>query len=917
MRKKEIYPVFRWAHYMCPLYNLSYFFFFFFTVFFSMTRSVNAQSKSSIDSAKAESAKHPAKVKRPGFDLPDSLFIARDSVKGDIDTIVYYTAQDSSVFEIKKKKMILTGDATLDYQVRNMQAHRIVMDFPKNTLTATSGAFDSVLASNLGKQRRIIRDTSRVQTRGAPKLMDGPTPYEGEVIIYNLKTRQGTVQLGTTTMEGGYYYGEKIKQVEPKTLFVENGRYTTCSQPTPHYYFESPKMKVISGDQVFAAPVYLYIADVPVFWLPFAVFPNHANGRTSGIIPPNYTTTGDRGFGLTHLGYYEVFNDYFDALAKTDIYTKGGYNLNFAAAYMKRYLFNGPVNLTLGYSKSRNNSVDPYQSNFELLFAVPTLNINPVTTIAADLHFQSDNYTLYNAQSINDVLQQQASSHASFSTTLENIGFSLSSSYARTQNLRTGEYQESNPSISFSRISPIYPFGNPTGSEDANILQTIQLNYSGSFSRNDAKTLSIVQLDSLHADTSFVYTSSAVIAHSPSISITPKLGYIAITPSIGYAEDWLFRAKTKTPRLLTRFDSTTNKIDTTETFDVSYENGFHRVYRYSGSLSASTTMYGIANIGAFGIKAIRHTLQPSVSFTMSPNLSMNEAQTYTDPITKQQIRYSKYEDDLGGGFAMGGASGTMGFSLGNDFEAKVEHKVNADSTTEDKVKILNLNFGSGYDLIQKIFSPLSVSTNTQIGTLLAISGNASYSFYPRNYLGGDSTDHTLAALGQGFLRANNVSFSVSGGFSSSTTTEGDNIDSLRRFFQLRTPEDERMMYLGGNYPGAFISIPFRPKWNASYSVSYTESYSSLGSQKNLSANLSFTLSLTKNWSLSTSASYDLVSRQIVVPDLRIHRDLDCWELNFDYRPTGIIHGFNFEIRLKAPELHDIKLTRQESSYGQF
>src|SRR5205823_5802819 len=112
-----------------------------------------------------------------------------------------------------------------------------------------------------------------------------------------------------------------------------------------------------------------------------------------------------------------------------------------------------------------------------------------------------------------------------------------------------------------------------------------------------------------------------------------------------------------------------------------------------------------------------------VSFTYSPDLSFQEAQYYTDSITKQQIKYSKYEDDLGGGFAMGARSGTLGFSLGNDFEAKIEHKVNADSISEDKVKLLNLNFGSGYDLIQKIFSPLNASMSTQIGTFLSISGN--------------------------------------------------------------------------------------------------------------------------------------------------------------------------------------------------
>jgi hypothetical protein len=867
-----------------------------------------------VDTAKANAVKHPAKVKRPGFDLPDSLFIARDSVKGEIDTIVYYTAQDSAVFEVKKKKMILTGDATLDYQVRDLKAHRIEMDFTKNTLTATSAAFDSVLVANEGKQKRVVRDTSRVQSRGAPKLMDGSTPYEGEIIVYNLKTKQGTVELGTTSMQGGYYYGERIKQVEPKVLFVENGRYTTCSQPVPHYYFESPKMKVVSGDQVFAAPVYLYIADVPVFWLPFAVFPNHASGRTTGIIIPSYTTSGSRGFGLTHLGYYQVFDDYFDVWEKNDLYTKGGYNLSFAANYMKKYLLGGPINLTLGYSKTRYSSVDPYVPDFKIDFGVPTLNLSPVTTVSSNLHFQSDGYTQNNAQNINDVLQQSASSAASFNTSFEDIGFSFSAGYNRNQNLRTGEYQETSPSINFSHSGPIYPFGNPTGAEESNFLQSIQLNYGGSFTRSDAKTRNITQLDSVHFDTSYAYTSSMFIAHNPSISITPKLGYITLQPQFSYAEDWLFRAKTKTPRLV--FTTVNGKIDTSETFDVNYQNGFQRVYRYNYGASASTTLYGIANIGAFGLKAIRHTLQPSISFTYTPDFGSNEARYYTDLINNQQVKYSKYEDDLGGGFAMGGKSGVVGFSLGNDFEAKVEHKVNADSTSEDKVRLLNVNFNSGYDLIQKIYSQLNVSANSNIGTFLALSGNASYSFYPRNYTGGDSTPVTLIALHQGFLRANNVSFSASGGLSSSTSTEGENVDSLRKFFQLKTPEDERMMFLGGNYPGKFIAIPFRPKWNANYSVSYTQSYS-FGSQRNLSVNLGFTLSPTKNWSLSTSAQYDLIGRVFTVPNLRIHRDLDCWEMNFDYRPSGIIRGFNFEIHLKAPELRDIKYTRQESTYGTF
>lgn len=48
------------------------------------------------------------------------------------------------------------------------------------------------------------------------------------------------------------------------------------------------------------------------------------------------------------------------------------------------------------------------------------------------------------------------------------------------------------------------------------------------------------------SDTSFVDFSTAVIRHNPSISISPKLGYFSITPSISYSENWFFRKLNRT-----------------------------------------------------------------------------------------------------------------------------------------------------------------------------------------------------------------------------------------------------------------------------------------------------------------------------------------------------------------------------------
>jgi len=46
-------------------------------------------------------------------------------------------------------------------------------------------------------------------------------------------------------------------------------------------------MKVMVKDKIVARPVYLYIADVPVFALPFGIFPSE-RGRRSGIIGPAF-----------------------------------------------------------------------------------------------------------------------------------------------------------------------------------------------------------------------------------------------------------------------------------------------------------------------------------------------------------------------------------------------------------------------------------------------------------------------------------------------------------------------------------------------------------------------------------------------------------------------------------------------------
>jgi len=843
------------------------------------------------------------KERRPGFDLPDSLYVVHDSLRRDIDTIIRYTAKDSIVFDVTHKRMTLTNEATMNFQSRELRAFTIVLDFQQNTLTAFSDRYDSVISSSLARRRRIIRDTNRVATRGAPILTDAGTPYEGEIIVYNFKTKRGTVQLGTSTMEGGFYYGERIKQVDTKTLFVQNGRFTTCDAPVPHYYFESPKMKVVLQEQVFAQPLYLYIADVPIFALPFGVVPNKGGGRRSGIIAPNYQTTGNRGYGLTHLGYYQVFSDYFDAYAQADLFTKGGYKVESKLAFMKRYLFESPMQLLGSYGQYRENSTDPFLETWQLNFIMPNVALGEVSRFSANLDFGARNYL--NAHNIDEALQQTTTSRASFSTSWEELGLSLGIDYNRHQtfgdptnpNLRDiVTYNETSPRVNLT-LQNFFPFA-PSADQatgERSFWQSVSVGWSGNFSRNLDK-----RFNTSGRDSGYRFTENYDIIHNPSISISPKLGFFTITPSFQYSGRlFLNRIARRTVNL---YSDNTLYMDDSVVVDPRY------VHTFDYGLGVSTTLFGIANINAFGVKAIRHTVQPTFRLGFHPDVSDQVLATYIDPRTQKEQRFSIYEHNGGGnGFALEKKSMTLNFGLGNDFEAKVERQVTPDSTSEEKVRLLNLGLSSGYDVIQKEYSPLSIVASSQLGSVLSVSANASYDI--RRF------DSVLQR--NTYFLPNSASVSLSGGISSSTTTDGDNFDSIRRTLEIHTPEDERSMFMGGYFPGSFSRIVFRPKWNVSYSLTYTENYGLLGTTRTFFTDLQLSFSPTTNWSLSTSAGYDFVGKQITIPNLRVHRDLHCWEMNFDYRPTGFYRGFNFEIRVKADQLRDIKLTRQESSIGNF
>jgi hypothetical protein len=111
---------------------------------------------------------------------------------------------------------------------------------------------------------------------------------------------------------------------------------------------------------------------------------------------------------------------------------------------------------------------------------------------------------------------------------------------------------------------------------------------------------------------------------------------------------------------------------------------------------------------------------------------------------------------------------------------------------------------------------------------------------------------------------------------------------------------------------------FTMPWDLS--LTYNYNYTNRGADfiddhSNLGIDLSF--NLTRKWKFTFSGSYDITNKKMNAPQITIYRDLHAWRANMVWTPTGIYKGFRFEIRLKASEFKDLKITKTKNIYEGF
>lgn len=767
--------------------------------------------------------------------------------KSDIDTVVVYSAADSAIYDVENRKMFLFGGADIKYKTMRLRSAVVNM------------SLDSALLEASG-----LPDSTGSKYTGLPILNDGPEEYHGFKLAYNFKTQKGRITQASTQMENAFYYGEKIKKIEKDVLFAYKGRYTTCDANEPHFYIEGRQMKIIINDKIIARPVILYIADVPVFVLPFGVFPNKS-GRRSGFIPPVWGQTANAGFYFRRFGYYWAMSDYTDFTTTFDWYTRGGWQISSNFRYALRYKFNGAIGFALANFYSGEAGDPDRTTSKEWRFnLIHNQTIDPTSRITANVNISTNNYFRATGTTIRDVLQQTLTSNVSYSKTFEGINGSISINAFRTQNLNTGNVDEILPEISLS-LPQIFPGAGKW-------YEKISFGYSGRF-MNQRSTAITRQ---------FRYG----IAHSLRFNFIPTVRYFNITPFFAYNENWYDR------RVIKFYNRETKQVET------KIQRGFFQARYFNFGISASTKIYGIWQPEILGISGFRHTLMPSISFVYQPDFSKPFWKNYGSYVdsTGRIVKYSYFENSLFGG-APAGKLQSINVGIGNIFEVKTSAY---DTTTgeQKKYQLLNLNLSFSYNFAvpNKKLSPLSVTARTNVAGV-DIFSSSSFDFYKFN--------STEPLIHEGKIaRLTNFNLSISFAFSGKVKSETDRMQGIEE-----TGEEFFKNY-------EMYKSSFKFSWNFSFGFDFgLNKYDPSRTIKSANLRFSFGFDVTKNWRIMGGGSYDVILKQLLVPSISIYRDLHCWEANFEWRPVGYAKGFDLEIRVKASQLRDLRIIKRKSSIG--
>jgi lipopolysaccharide assembly outer membrane protein LptD (OstA) len=882
-----------------------------------------------VDGQENRQGNTPVNDSRPP--APDSTASGKD----DLDTTVVYTARDSLIYDLDRRTMDLYGKAKVNYQDMQIQGPKISVDY-KTSIVDTNAETDS-----LGHAVEL------------PVFTDKNGTFTAETMKYNFETRQGRTSKVSSKFDEGFYTGGEVRRLGSGELYIREGNFTTCDLYEPHYWFAGQNMKIIPKDKLIARPCIMYIRPeifsvrlpkIPLIPLPFMSVPIN-NERSSGFLIPRIGHDSVRGYYFSNLGYFWALSDYMDLRLESDFAFNGSWRVGERFRYSSRYLFSGSIEGE--YERYLvNHPDDPDYVEYNNWYAriVHHHDFDPTTRLDLNLMYQGGK-RYYDVNSVNPetIINEQATSYASFYKSYDEGQRVLTASYQRTEDLRNDNItQTANASIYQSKL---YPFRPRKGADSRDWSSRFSLlpaaSVNGQFTKTDD-----IETDNYTGNASVDLGYQQDFAKGYKATFTQGISLQGRYKTVDLEEDrWGTRLQ-----LPLRIQSTLfNYLNLNPTLTFSHYRVNSSISRYydSGegelvtltndgpvdfstyimSVDAQTRLYGTLYTGLLenlvGLKAIRHTLIPNISFVYNPDYTGTDYDYYSTYLNSSgfPVRYNRFEQSLYSSVPSGQSA--LGISIQNLFHGKFGRaggKVEAggvEGANDKVVQMLSLTASTSYNFAADSLrmNPLTISASSNaLSPNFLLSAGATYDFYSYNPLTGRRIDRLWMDDGGSalrFLRGYvNMSLSLEGTLRKRKEEDLDHDHSGNEgntLVKKEKTEVEQAIFKERFSKAENTDFGYSLPWKLRMSLYLNSDKSNpLNPSTTALLNTYARVSLSKNWQVGFNTGYDLQENEFIFPAIQVYRDLHCWEMSFQWVPSGEYQSYFLQVGLKAPQFEDLK-----------
>ncbi|HTO16969.1 MAG TPA: putative LPS assembly protein LptD [Edaphocola sp.] len=798
------------------------------------------------------------------------------------DKEVNTSAKDSAVLDMGTNKFYLYGNASIIQDDIELKSGVVVLEQKDNIVHAYPEY-----------------DTSLTKT-STQSFKQGEETILFDSLRYNFKSKRALVRNAKMQYADAYINSFQIKRNPDQSIFGYKNLYTTCNLEHPHFGIKAKKIKVIPNKVAASGPANLEIADIPTpLMFPFGIFPINPQQK-SGFILPTYNLAGQRGLGFSGLGYYFDINDYLGAKLTFDIYTKGSYGIAGATNYIKKYRYNGNLNISYTYDQlgEKFDANGGSSKNFKIQWNhIVDPKAMPGASFRANVDAGTSGFNRINGMNADIQTQNQYTSSVAYSKTWAGKPFSFSAALNHNQNTQTGRVNITLPDISFN-VSQIMPFQNKNRIGDEKWYEKISVSYNAVAQNRYSFVDSNFSINNID-----INDFSNGIKQSVNLSTTYNiLRFINWSFNAPYTEYW------NTKQIYRTWNPNRLMDDTT------ISNGFFASRDFNISTSLNTRIYGVKMFKKGKLMGIRHVINPSISVGYTPGFAKSPYNYFHDYYNKfGDLSYeSFYQTGPYGGPGNPLQNGSIGFSINNNLQMKVRTN---DSTGSKNISLLdNFTIRTAYNLAADSNNLSRISFDGYTNLFNAINLSFGGAFDPYYYDNGKMTKYYLAEKSKNIAQLSNFNISMSW----SANGIAKNIDP-NSIIGRENDEEALRLFRNNGINGYY---DFNVPWN--FSINSSLSYS-LQHRMNAKDTTYITPSLTMSGSLrftpkmmfNFTTGYDFVNKAPGATTFNITRDLHCWQMMLNLTPFGTYRNYNFTLNVKSAVLQDLKLTRKKTYWDNF